>query len=288
MGIATGEAKLRDGDYFGAVLNRAARVMAAGHGGQIHSGCFTPPDATTPNPPTGSATPRTCSSTRSASPPTPSRPTAENRRSSHGPQVRWAHIGIGAGTRCGILSGVSVDGESAAHEELARCLLRSYPTVAARVFDIRNGEPRLAIVVGKEAIWVIDPNTNALVASAWLAQVTATPAKRVDKVWGVAAESWRTRTVTVPALVVGVPGLQPLTIGCLEPPKNLWVPVRFRFSWRGEVQREDDVAYWVTGVDWLTLVETVGLAARLTDTNEKRVKGYPWRSATGDPQHPDN
>jgi predicted ATPase len=35
MGMATGEAELRDGDYFGAALNRAARVMAAGHGGQI-------------------------------------------------------------------------------------------------------------------------------------------------------------------------------------------------------------------------------------------------------------
>jgi predicted ATPase/class 3 adenylate cyclase len=35
MGLATGEADLRDTDYFGAVLNRAARVMAAGHGGQV-------------------------------------------------------------------------------------------------------------------------------------------------------------------------------------------------------------------------------------------------------------
>jgi predicted ATPase len=35
MGIATGEAELRGGEYFGTVLNRTARVMAAGHGGQV-------------------------------------------------------------------------------------------------------------------------------------------------------------------------------------------------------------------------------------------------------------
>jgi len=35
IGVATGEADPQEGDHFGAVLNRAARVMAAGHGGKI-------------------------------------------------------------------------------------------------------------------------------------------------------------------------------------------------------------------------------------------------------------
>jgi predicted ATPase/class 3 adenylate cyclase len=35
MGIHTGEAEFRDGDYFGQTLNLAARIMSVGHGGQI-------------------------------------------------------------------------------------------------------------------------------------------------------------------------------------------------------------------------------------------------------------
>src|SRR6266508_3446983 len=35
MGLHTGEAELRAGDYFGQALNRAARIMAVGSGGQI-------------------------------------------------------------------------------------------------------------------------------------------------------------------------------------------------------------------------------------------------------------
>src|SRR5262245_590740 len=35
MGIHTGEAQERGGDYYGSALNRAARLMAAAHGGQV-------------------------------------------------------------------------------------------------------------------------------------------------------------------------------------------------------------------------------------------------------------
>ena len=35
MGLHTGAASLRDGDYFGSSLNRAARLMGVAHGGQV-------------------------------------------------------------------------------------------------------------------------------------------------------------------------------------------------------------------------------------------------------------
>ena len=35
MGLHTGEAELRDGDYFGSTLNRCARLMGVGHGHQV-------------------------------------------------------------------------------------------------------------------------------------------------------------------------------------------------------------------------------------------------------------
>src|ERR671921_1938329 len=34
IGIHTGEAELRDGDYYGSAVNRCARIRGIGHGGQ--------------------------------------------------------------------------------------------------------------------------------------------------------------------------------------------------------------------------------------------------------------
>ena len=35
MGIHTGEVESRGGDFFGPAVNRTARIMSAGHGGQV-------------------------------------------------------------------------------------------------------------------------------------------------------------------------------------------------------------------------------------------------------------
>jgi hypothetical protein len=136
-------------------------------------------------------------------------------------------------------------------------------------------QPGLAMDVGKDAICVIDLNRNALIVSAWLAQVTATPAENRTYVY-------RAGTWTTPVLVVRVAGLQPLTIGCPESPDPAWPRVSYsavgvkrnvsRFSWRGQVYQESQPDYLVSGADWLTLVEKLGLASYLEDT-ANRVRG---------------
>ncbi|OMC12100.1 hypothetical protein [Mycobacterium sp. SP-6446] len=92
---------------------------------------------------------------------------------------------------------------------------------------------------------VIDPNTNAIVASASRAQVTATPAnyKHVDP----------EQSYNVPVLVVRIPGWQPLTIKC-------------RGAWRGNVPMEKkEPEFRVSDPDSRALVEQFGLAANLKD-----------------------
>jgi hypothetical protein len=118
--------------------------------------------------------------------------------------------------------------DSAAPRDVIRCLVRSTVT------DTTKG---IAIDVGKDALSVIALDNNALVASASLAQVTATPAKHVSG---------------TPVLVVGVPGLRPMTIR----PHHTQ-----RFHWHGEVAKAKGfLPYLAADEEWLMLVDRFGLA----------------------------
>jgi hypothetical protein len=150
-----------------------------------------------------------------------------------------------------------VAGEPTPPEEATRCLLLNNPS-GRMMLRGEGSRPVLALDVGKDAIRVIDPNTSALMSSAQLAQVTATPAK-YD---GPSSESSSPKPTAV--LVVDVPGLQPLTIGSTTFAEQSFSRGR-RFSWRGKVRKAKRPAYLVIDADWLTLVEAFGLAPYLED-----------------------
>lgn len=141
--------------------------------------------------------------------------------------------------------------------EPIRCLLRPYPS--GSMFKRRL--PPLVIDVGNDGIRVSDANTNALVASAALAELTATPAK-----WTFPIS--RFKSVTVPALKVGVPGLQPLII--TTTPMEARAPrpfspqvLRYRFSWGGTVDQVKRANYLITDAEFLALAGKFGLASNL-------------------------
>ena len=147
--------------------------------------------------------------------------------------------------------------------EPIRCVLIPLPT------GWSQPPPHLALDVGKDAIWVIDPNTNGLITSAWIAQVTAIPAKYTYRGSAETGQDW-----TTPILVVHVPGLQPLSIRVPTMSTSSfwnWRP-KPQFSWRGKlppakhpsaVPKGGRPGYSVPDAEWLTLVEKFGLAPYL-------------------------
>jgi DivIVA domain-containing protein len=136
--------------------------------------------------------------------------------------------------------------------------------------------PAVAIDVGKDAIWVVNPETNAVIASAWLAQVIAAPAE-FTKV-SSQGDVWvgPTREYTQPLLVVDVPGMQSLIIG--TPAMKGFLPPRFRFSWRGVAYPGKNPNYYLRDPDWLTLVEKFGLAGHLEDHDPSADQRYTSES----------
>jgi DivIVA domain-containing protein len=162
--------------------------------------------------------------------------------------------------------------QSAAPDEPIRCVLsevfnrRRLWRNALRL-DFSGARPALAMDVGTDAIWVIDLTTNALIASARLAQVTATPKEHRQYSSGPdMIDFWGTR---MSVLVMGVPGLPSLSIGPLPPGVPPERTRRGAFytgvpSWRSSVRATTKYpTHVVTNADWLTLVEKFGLAPQL-------------------------
>jgi len=128
-------------------------------------------------------------------------------------------------------------------DEPARCLLFANPLLRQEIgsFNFKKQheytrsmhQPWLAIDVGPDGIRVIDPNSDALIASVSNAQVTATPVffRPVQRHW-------------VPSLAHAIS----------DAATNYWSTVP------AEDARAD---YEVSGTDWLTLVEKFGLAPYL-------------------------
>jgi sugar lactone lactonase YvrE len=137
-------------------------------------------------------------------------------------------------------------------------------TAKALSLNANPPQPSLAIDVGDDTISVIDLKSNALIATAAPAQVTAIPAETTRSVPYAGKQ-------TTPVLVVSIPNSQPLTIGCQEmagAPTATWrgsTKITYRFAWRDEVRSESEPAFVVSEPDWLTLVETFDLAPRLED-----------------------
>jgi hypothetical protein len=163
--------------------------------------------------------------------------------------------------------------------EPSRCLLFPNPLLMQEVgplaFRKRRevyrslSHPSLAIDVREDAIRVIDPTSNAVIASVSPAQVTATPTmyQPSSRHWfptagHIMSDFLANYLSKQPCMVVSVPGMQPLTVGCRDTVSGM----DHRFSWRADVPVQNGRPdYAVLGADWLTLVERFGLAPHLED-----------------------
>jgi hypothetical protein len=163
-----------------------------------------------------------------------------------------------------------VDMRGPAPGEATRCLLFPNPYLAEQIgpFALRKqdrlqrslSKPSLVLDVKHDALRVTDPNNDALRAPIPRAHVTATPATfQADSVSSGDGSTYD--YPATPGLAVCVPGVEPLTIGCLDLAGS-----DFRFSWLGGSPRKNGhPAYVVSAADWLALVEKFGLTAQLDD-----------------------
>jgi hypothetical protein len=174
-------------------------------------------------------------------------------------------------------SGSAAHGPAAG--EATRCLLFPNPLLMQTIGPFEFGkkqrlsqslaEPQLFVDVDHDTIRVVDPTTDALIASASLSQVTSSPATyelggghMFPSAGNLASDAAGEYFSSTPAMSLCVPGMQPLTIGCRN-----FTGLKRRFSWSGNVRVVNDPPdYEISPADWLTLVEKLGLASYLEYT----------------------
>ncbi len=135
-------------------------------------------------------------------------------------------------------------------------------------------QPPLAIDVGGDTVSIVDPVGNAVINSAAIREVTATPGiyAPVDR----SSES-NTKRYTQPLLLLEGPGALDVRIGILPMRVSTWTGHQFRYAWRRKARPLDlDHAYRadrlerrpiyvVSDAEWRSLVETFGLGTLAVD-----------------------
>jgi hypothetical protein len=153
--------------------------------------------------------------------------------------------------------------------EPIRCILfpNSQTIVNSGAFALRKkqrlvnslGREQLFIDVDNDTIRVIDPESQAVNASAPVSRIAskALSYETHDSETGYVSKT--------PALTMSVPGVPSLTVGCT----HIGISGR-RFSWSGTALIVNEPpAYILSAADWLTLVEVLGFAADVKDTARK-------------------
>lgn len=129
--------------------------------------------------------------------------------------------------------------------------------------------PALAIGVGSEGISLVDPNTNAVLASVEPGRFTATP--ETYSPTDPSAESASTTLYTQPQVLVDIADQRRLRIAILPMRYSGWNGLQFRYAWRAEARaRNGNIAglgptHVTTDAEWFSLLEVFGVASLAVD-----------------------